>query len=79
MSDEDVDDFNPLNTIRLFVKYVDHLIITALEVLFACIIAFVYRIYTVCLFLCSRRNRVYWCIMQLRNSMKWYVRSHWKT
>ena len=31
-AEEDVEDFNPLATIRLFIKYVDHLIIIALEV-----------------------------------------------
>ena len=31
-TEEDVDDFNPLVTIHLFVKYVGHLILIALEV-----------------------------------------------
>lgn len=32
VTEEDAEDFNPLITIRLFIKYVDHLILIALEV-----------------------------------------------
>ena len=32
VSEEEEDDFNPLETVGLFVKYVDHLIVAALEV-----------------------------------------------